>query len=272
MIQNDDLHIQMLMNLGLTLLQAKVYLTLAELGKAEVKRISNASNVARPDVYRVISTLEQIGLAEKIITVPTMYKATPIKEGYYILLQNKTQEHTELQQKTMHLINSYKSNDMTTLQKEEQQFVLISSKTLLRRKWEIEDSTTQTCIDIIGGWEGSNVWFFKNRQNFERAIKRDVKIRIITEKHKGKKSLQKISPIFSNNPLFETRYISPPIPIMMQIYDRKKVSMYLEMPQNGVITPNLFSNNLQFAKIMVAYFEELWGKAQDSADVCHPET
>jgi hypothetical protein len=39
MIQNDDLHIQMLMNLGLTLLQAKVYLTLAELGKAEVKRI-----------------------------------------------------------------------------------------------------------------------------------------------------------------------------------------------------------------------------------------
>src|ERR1039458_8159881 len=92
MIQNDDLHIQMLMNLGLTLLQAKVYLTLAELGKAEVKRISNASNVARPDVYRVISTLEQIGLAEKIITVPTMYKATPIKEGYYILLQNRSEE------------------------------------------------------------------------------------------------------------------------------------------------------------------------------------
>jgi hypothetical protein len=95
---------------------------------------------------------------------------------------------------------------------------------------------------------------------------------MITEKHKGKESLVKISPIFSSNPLFEIRYISSPIPIMMQIYDRKKVSMYLEMPQNGVITPNLFSNNLQFAKIMVAYFEELWDKAQDSADVCHPET
>jgi len=254
------------MNLGLTLLQAKVYLTLAELGKAEVTRISNASNVARPDVYRVISTLEKIGLVEKIIATPTMYKATPIKEGVDILLQNKTQEYNELQQRTMYLINSHKSDDMITLQKEESQFVLISSKTLLKRKWKIEDSTTQTCIDVIGSWEGSNVWFFKNRQNFERAIKRDVKIRIITEKHKGSKSIQKISPIFSNNPSFEIRYISPPTPIMMQIYDRKKVSMCVEMPETGVITPNLFSNNLQFAKVMVAYFEALWNKAQDSPD------
>ena len=266
MIQNDDLHIQILMNLGLTLLQAKVYLTLAELGKAEVTRISNASNVARPDVYRVISTLEKIGLVEKIIATPTMYKATPIKEGVDILLQNKTQEYNELQQRTMYLINSHKSDDMITLQKEESQFVLISSKTLLKRKWKIEDSTTQTCIDVIGSWEGSNVWFFKNRQNFERAIKRDVKIRIITEKHKDNKSIQKISPIFSNNPSFEIRYISPPTPIMMQIYDRKKVSMCVEMPETGVITPNLFSNNLQFAKVMVAYFEALWNKAQDSPD------
>src|SRR5450756_977142 len=156
MIQNDDLHIQILMNLGLTLLQAKVYLTLAELGKAEVTRISNASNVARPDVYRVISTLEKIGLVEKIIATPTMYKATPIKEGVDILLQNKTQEYNELQQRTMYLINSHKSDDMITLQKEESQFVLISSKTLLKRKWKIEDSTTQTCIDVIGSWEGSN--------------------------------------------------------------------------------------------------------------------
>jgi sugar-specific transcriptional regulator TrmB len=264
-IIQDDEYIQTLMDLGLTFLQAKIYLTLAKLGKAEAKTISKASNVARPDVYRVMPTLEKLGLAEKIIATPTIYKATPLKEGYYFLLQKKTREHTELQQKTIDLIrNSHESNDKTTLQKEEQQFVLISSKTLLLKKCGIEDSMAQTSIDVVGDYEGVMGWFFKNCQNFERAIKRGVKIRIITEKHKSNESMQKISPIFKNNPLFEIRYITSPVPIKTVIYDGKKANMYVRTSHNNEITPSLWSNNHQFAKVMTAYFEKIWDKAQDS--------
>ena len=56
---------KILMDLGLTLLQAKAYLALSQLGKATVKTISKTANVARQDVYRVMLALEKLGLAEK---------------------------------------------------------------------------------------------------------------------------------------------------------------------------------------------------------------
>ncbi|MCW4047841.1 MAG: hypothetical protein NWE99_09855 [Candidatus Bathyarchaeota archaeon] len=57
--------VQTLMGLGLTLLQAKTYLALATLGKADVKMISKASNVARQDIYRVMPVLQKLGLGKK---------------------------------------------------------------------------------------------------------------------------------------------------------------------------------------------------------------
>jgi sugar-specific transcriptional regulator TrmB len=65
MIQDD---IQTLTDLGLSLLQAKTYLNLAKLGKANVQTIAKASNVARQDIYRVMPKLQKLGLAEKFIS------------------------------------------------------------------------------------------------------------------------------------------------------------------------------------------------------------
>ena len=57
---------QILTNLGLTPVQARVYLALVESGPLRISAISKASDVARPDVYRILSNLEKIGLVEKI--------------------------------------------------------------------------------------------------------------------------------------------------------------------------------------------------------------
>jgi len=90
----DNEHVQILTDLGLTLLQAKTYLALSQLGKATVKTISKTANVARQDVYRVMLALEKLGLAEKIVAKPTMYKATPIKEGIYFCFKRKLNNTT----------------------------------------------------------------------------------------------------------------------------------------------------------------------------------
>ena len=88
----DSKHIQALMNLGLTLLQAKTYLTLTKLGKADIKGISKASNVVREEIYRIMPKLEKIGLVEKIVGRPTVYEALPLKEGLSMLLISRTEE------------------------------------------------------------------------------------------------------------------------------------------------------------------------------------
>jgi len=58
-------------------------------------------------------TLQQKGLIEKVITAPTMYKATPMEEGLEILLREKTSEYTNHSRSSLshYMCNSCKIHD-----------------------------------------------------------------------------------------------------------------------------------------------------------------
>jgi len=76
---------------GVNVFAGKTYLGLAKLGVADVKTISKVSNVARQDVYRLTPKLQKCGLAEKIISTQTLYRAIPLKKGLSTLLQQKVE-------------------------------------------------------------------------------------------------------------------------------------------------------------------------------------
>ena len=265
MIQDDDTLTQTLLELGLTFLQAKIYLALIKLQEAGAKKISATSNVARPDVYRVLPALEEIGLAEKIIAKPTQYKATPIKEGCNILLQTKTKEYTALHQNTMNLIKNFdsKKDEITLHDATLEQFSLITSKALLLKKFEIEDSSAEDSIDVIGDWNLVRNLIFNHLHIFEKALKKGVKIRAVTEKFDENEFDDKVLLKFKGNPLFEIRHLDRPIPTKTAIYDSKKANMCVRTIDDGEIEPSLWSDNPQFVKVIKAYFENIWNEAQE---------
>ena len=164
MAQKDE-YVQMLMQLGLTSLQAKTYLALARLGKADVKTISRTSKVARQDIYRIMPTIQKMGLVEKIVASPTLYKVTPIKESLCVLLQHKTNECMELQLKMKEFFNNFQNRvDEAALQDEEQQFSIISSKRLLHKKLSEKDKAAQKSIDAIANWKTIRTTFFTDHK------------------------------------------------------------------------------------------------------------
>lgn len=79
---SQEEHYQTFVNLGLTYLQAKVYVTLLKLGDvgAEVRKIASASAIARQDVYRILPALQKMGLVEKVVAIPTIYRPIPLEE------------------------------------------------------------------------------------------------------------------------------------------------------------------------------------------------
>jgi sugar-specific transcriptional regulator TrmB len=266
MIEADS-YIRILMKLGLTFLEAKTYLTLARFREADVRTIFKASNIARQDIYRVMPTLEKLGLSEKIITTPTTYKATPIKDGYHLLLQNKTREHTELQKETIELINdSHERNQKTALHEEAAEFVVTSSKTLFFKRIAEREKTVEKSICVVGRWKGFKSRLFHLFPTLKRALKRGVRIRIITEKYEDDKSVQKIIQTLQENPLFEIKYLSAPLPVQTIIHDDTEVNMCIATQPDDDL-PSLWSNNPQFVKVMKAYFEDLWKKAQAAPEI-----
>jgi sugar-specific transcriptional regulator TrmB len=260
MIQDDE-YIQRLMDLGLTFLQAKIYINLAKLEKTEIKKISKASNVARTDIYRIMPTIEKLGLAEKIIANPTMYKATPIKEGLSLLLQNKKTEYAKLEKKTSALLNDFPENNLQDLQEENLQFMITSEKKLLAKMHKKQIRSAQTSIEmVISSLKVFRVMLFDHLENLKRATKKGVKIRAVIQKVEGESIPSKLKAL-TTNPFFELRCLSNPDLFGVIIFDRKEVTLCVCASRTDRV-PSLWSNNPIIVKLAEVYFENMWNKAE----------
>jgi len=254
MIQDEN--IQTIMGFGLTFLQASIYLSLAKLGKADVNTIAKASNVARQDIYRIMPTLQKLGLTEKIIAKPTMYKATPLKEGVMILLQNRKKETAELQKKTTSLINNFQAKNAKIAPKEEEtQFTITSEITRLLKMHRNQTQKAQESIDIMIPLVRVPSKVKDEWSHCKRALKRGVKVRLITQKPEEKTTWTPWQAL-AKNPFFELKYVATPINFGMHIFDKKEVTLAV----SAQVLPSLWSNNPNVVELANSYFNEMWSK------------
>src|SRR5208283_4200662 len=93
-----------LSRLGLTPNQAKVYLILSSSAAATASQISKISKLAREEIYRAMSKLQELGLVEIMVEAPTKYRAHPLSDGIHTLLNRKTEENKRLQEEAENLL------------------------------------------------------------------------------------------------------------------------------------------------------------------------
>ena len=94
-----DESIEILVELGLTHTEAKVYTALLCLKRATAKNIHRASKVARQDVYQLLSDLQEKGLIEKIIGKPAKFKPIPASDAVSILTERRNEQSQKLKKK-----------------------------------------------------------------------------------------------------------------------------------------------------------------------------
>ena len=87
-------NIDKLRNLGLTPLQAKIYITLVKCGKQKVQKIAEKIGTDRANTYQGISQLQKRGLVRKILGSPVIYEAVSLQESIKLLLKQKEIEYT----------------------------------------------------------------------------------------------------------------------------------------------------------------------------------
>lgn len=255
LMQKEDFSAQTLEKLGLSKSQARVYLAIVTVQKANVAKIASLSKVARPDVYRILSTLEENGLVKKIIGSPITFEATPLKQACEMLLENKKEEYIEIQHNTNNLINKFNLNSHL-YNVDIGNFQIVSSVKLLREMLGDENTNARTSIDLITKWRNIRPVVFGVHQFFPNAIKRGVKIRVIVDYDPTEKKLASAL----SNPLLEIRYLGERVPIKATIYDKRKASMSVGFSYDDIV-PSLWSDNPVFLKMMEAYFDTLWQKA-----------
>jgi sugar-specific transcriptional regulator TrmB len=251
--------VQVLINLGLSKLQADIYLALCKAERpVTIKAVSKAANMARQDVYRLMPSLEKLGLAEKVLAKPMLYKATPMPEGCRFLLEKKNVENAKLQRKTLALINSLNEAEYQGVSEpvEALQFAVISSEQLLKRRFDEKDHAVQKSLDVIVDWNFLRFRLSETFEEYSNALERGVKIRFLTENHEADNTTKKILEKLLQNPLFDVRCLSEPLPVHLVIHDGLELLLGMDAPLQS-----LESTNPQFVQVIEAYFEGLWRKA-----------
>jgi len=258
-IQDED--VEALTSLGLTVLQAKVYLTLVKSGIATIRIISKTSGVARQDLYRITSELQKLGLVEKVITAPTKFKAIELTEGVSILLQRMHKKENAARKKILKLVQRYRDKSAKAqLQKEESQFILVPEKEVIHKtRRNIEN--TQKSLDVITTFNRFKPGIFNFDEVDKKALERGVKLRFITNKPEDEISLTEIVKAVTKNPLFEIRYITTPPLAAIAIYDKKNA--IIAISATGAINevPILMSNNPSLLAVVQSYFDTMWKTA-----------
>jgi len=250
--------VQVLIRLGLTSSQAKVYMTLARSGICTAKAISKVSKVAREDIYRIMPKLQELNLVEKIIDAPSKYAAIPIEDAFTILLKSRDNVTCQLRAKTNEIIQSFNGNVRMPFEEEEHEFVLMPIERAVVKRRQMIDAAEKR-IDLITSWERFNQSNVSYAVNLTNALKRNVEIRVIIgNPEDGKSMAELVRPWREKYQCFDARWI-PAIPnAPLMLVDNQKVLLAKSATTSSEESPFLWSMNPPFVSVVKDHMEKIW--------------
>ena len=251
---------RILAELGLTINQTKVYLALLRIGTAS-KAISifKVSGIARQDIYRVLSELQQTGIVEKIISKPTRFRAVEPKKATAILIEKKKENFKELNRKAEEFASkAYEKYTPTLNYHEKDQIVLITEKQSIIRKIQESIERTQNTVDSLTPNRELLPWLTSVEESIKIAKEKGVKIRWITKKTNTDKDINKP---FEHNDQTNDKFedLKPQPRAQFFIFDGREIIISFE-ERNFAETPVLWTNSPSVIMLAKNYFETYWNK------------
>lgn len=250
----------MFTRLGLTSAQARIFIALYQSGLSTAKAISKNSRIARSDVYRVMATLEKLGVVEKIVSAPCKFRAIPVQDAILILMERRREETSKLQATARELLKRFKKNDVeTTFKEDEPQFVLVpQNKAVINRIRNAIDGT-QKSLDLLVSWkrlsEGVTSAF---TESFDKACARNVQLRFIVENPQRGRSAEHVIKFIRKSSVCQLRFVPRCPNVIMGIYDKKEITLVVDPATSLPDSPALWSNSQSLITMAQDYFDILW--------------
>ncbi|PVX25250.1 MAG: hypothetical protein CW691_05205 [Candidatus Bathyarchaeum sp.] len=161
LIISDD-YVNDLISAGLTSQEAKVFLSLVQLGSVPVSKIAQQSNIDRSNVYRTLKKLEEKEIVRKELGKSTTYGSVPLPLAIEILINGKKREYNTVLENLKKLA---KQLDYVKKIDKQQDFfkILPSGSQVFCRNWEKTLLHIKKSVDVIATEKREP----KNNQVFE---------------------------------------------------------------------------------------------------------
>ena len=254
--------IQLLIELGFTKNQAKLYLALLKVEEADGRTLSEKANVPRPEVYRTLGELEKKGLVEKEITTPYKFKPIPLDVALQILMNQQIAHFKKIQERTRVFLQKLQPIRKETVQTQEYKLTKIRGRQRLRHVIKLQHDNAQRSIKILSTLQRWLQILYFCFENYERALARGVKYQVVIEaadseimSHENIKALVK-----ETN--FELRLSRGPLRTNAAIFDQNEITINFFPAAPLGESPLIWTNHPSFISMCQDHFEAIWKTAR----------
>lgn len=268
--EKEEPEIKVLMNLGCSLSQARVYLALAKIGTASISSISKATGIHRENLYEIIKTMIERGLVELEAGVPTKYRIVPPEEALSLLVNSKKAQFFQIETEIQSIIEKFRDrmDHELHITNASSEFVVISGKDRIIKRLHKALDGTKISVDTVTTRKRFSDAIIEFSEDYKRALKRGVKIRLVTEKHTPEYPALIVLSELMSKPNFQVRCFSGQSMSIGAVFDRVQVHISLSATANLSGAEGLWSNNGCLVTMAQAYFDRQWA---NSDLLCLPE-
>ncbi len=259
---DSDEYVSTLTELGLSVSQAKVYLSLAKSRSLKAPEISLISGITRPDVYRILVELEKVGFIERKISKPVRFQAVPVEKCVSELMQRRLMKTVELQKKALSLTQSFKRINIKEKLGEEFDFMLIPSRAAIYAKAEKMIRNVEDTICFMALRRRMIAWVSSYSPLLQDVLKRNVAFKIIIPKPDADERLGGPLEALMKYPNFGLRLASAPPNVGFSVWDQKEMLLSTSAVDSPFPYPTLWSNNKAAVDLAQDYFDLVWQKCR----------
>ena len=253
----------LLTHVGFTKTQAKIYLTLLKLKEPDAKTLSKAANVPKPEVYRTLKELQKMGLAEKQITKPIKFTATPLHFGLQILMTEKVQQHNKMQSEIKRFLRSHQHCQLTKPQEKEYKLSMVEGKQRLTQIIRQQHDKVQRSVDILSTVQRWMQILDSCHINYEKELDRGVKYRIVLEKPVGQNDFGENVHGLLARPNFELRLSRGTLATNAAIFDDNEATINFIQGKPLGESPIIWTNHPSFIRMCRDHFDKVWKSSQE---------
>ena len=255
----------LLMGLGLTPNQAKVYQTILKLGNSTVIQIAKSSSVRREDVYKVLPALEKMGLAEKLIGKPVIVRATPVAGALASLILDekiKSDERIASMKTKFQLLSKAKWVEPLVVGEEESLYALIPEGKAIIAKFSNLLSNVKTDIFWIATLQEILHVTSLLSTEITGAVHKGVKFRQIIEDFRPNESqmIQVRHALDSKSD--SIRFHCQPLN-NFAVFDGKEAIISTDRKNASEYTSALWTTDANLIGVLGVYFELEWGESEE---------
>ncbi len=252
-----------LVGLGLSGRQARVYLAALKLGGGRVQAIADLSLVSRQEIYRLIGGLQEMGLVQKHITNPTTYTATSFAEVAELLLEQKTTQLSSLTQQISQLTDRLNRNAGCTAGSVDLKPCFGTIFEADRgKKYRQTLLATSRSMEAIVSWRRFKQINMHNQDQLQSALKNGVTLRIVAEKPANHHLPKWIKPALIKYPnfLFKIQQTTPSVAVT--IFDQKTADIAFNPNSSLTKGPDLWTATPSILALCQEYFNANWNHAK----------